>query len=87
MMESINIVVDDTIMEKGTDVEKDVGTLAQQTDTSENEGVIELDSEPVGVEPDNLKQTKVPLLEFKKIIQSNLLSEILMKGSPLDPDM
>lgn len=41
MMESINVVVDDTVTKKGTDVEEDIGTLSQQTDTSENEGAIE----------------------------------------------
>jgi len=34
-----------------------------------------------------LKPTKARLLEFRKIIRRNLLFEILMKGSPLGPEM
>ncbi|XP_050896894.1 uncharacterized mitochondrial protein AtMg00810-like [Lathyrus oleraceus] len=45
-MESINVAVDDNITVEGTDVEEDVGTSFQHTDTSENEGVIESNSEP-----------------------------------------
>lgn len=36
MVESINVVVDDSIIVKWTDVDEDVGTSSQQTDASEN---------------------------------------------------
>lgn len=32
MMEFVNVVVDDLIIEKGADVEEDIGTSSQQTD-------------------------------------------------------
>ena len=36
MMESIHVVVDDSIIVKGIDVDEDVRTSSQQTDASEN---------------------------------------------------
>lgn len=53
-MESINVIVDDNLSEKGTDVEEDVGTSSQQINSPKNEEVIESDSESGGNEPDNL---------------------------------
>lgn len=65
--------MDDTITEKGTDVDEDVGTSSQQTDTSENEGVIRLNSEPVGTEPENHQANKVTSIRIHKYHPKELI--------------
>ena len=66
MMESINVVVDDNISKKGTNVESDVETSFQQINLTENEEVIESDSESGGVELDKPEVKKGPSIRIQK---------------------
>ncbi|XP_050895553.1 uncharacterized protein LOC127102195 [Lathyrus oleraceus] len=66
VMEFINVVVDDLIIVKGTDVDEDVGTSSQQTDASENmetlsptlsqKGLNHITLKPTKFEPKNMKE-------------------------------
>ena len=55
MIESINVVVDDLIIEKWIDVEDDVGTSSLKTGDVENEVYIESNIDPAGTEQITLK--------------------------------
>ena len=69
MIDYINVVVDDNILEKGTYVESYVETSFQQINLTENEEVIESDSESEMLNLIIPKSTKVPSSEYKKTIQ------------------
>ena len=51
-MESINVVVDDSIIMGETDVDEDVGTSSQQTNASENMENIKSNIKPTRNESD-----------------------------------
>lgn len=50
MMESINVMVDDSHIVEGTDIEEDVGTSSQHTHATENMEDIEFNIDPTGTE-------------------------------------
>jgi hypothetical protein len=66
MMESINVVVDDSTVGKGTDVEEDVGTSSQQTDALENFLEIESYIEPVSTDSSEVQVNKGPSIRIQK---------------------
>ncbi|XP_050878188.1 uncharacterized protein LOC127082006 [Lathyrus oleraceus] len=65
-MESINVVVDDSILVKGTDVNEDIGTSSQQTNAFENVEDIKSNIEPTRTESDNLQANKGPSIRIQK---------------------
>lgn len=74
MMESVNIMVDDSTIEKGIDVDEDVETSSQQTDVLENKAGLESNIEPVSTELDNPQVNKGLSIR----IQTNHLKEIII---------
>ncbi|MCI42357.1 gag-pol polyprotein, partial [Trifolium medium] len=64
MMESINVVIDDSSTDRVTDVEADVETSDQQLDISEGEKDSESNSERT--EPENVPANKGPSIRVQK---------------------
>ncbi|MCI85842.1 hypothetical protein A2U01_0107121, partial [Trifolium medium] len=66
MMESINVVIDDSSIDKVTDVEADVAASDQQLDMSEDDKDPEPNSEISNSESDNVPANKGPSVRVQK---------------------
>ncbi|MCI65241.1 gag-pol polyprotein, partial [Trifolium medium] len=66
MMESINVVIDDSPTDKVANVEADVETSVQQTDNHESEEYSEFNTERTSSESDNSQANKCPSIRIQK---------------------
>lgn len=80
IIESINIVVDDSTIEKVTDVDEDVGTSSQQSNVPENESDFESNIKPASTEPDNPQANKDPSIRIQKNHPKELIIGNLDEG-------
>ncbi|XP_050888771.1 uncharacterized protein LOC127093921 [Lathyrus oleraceus] len=80
MMESINIVVDDSIIEKEIDVEKDVGTPSQMNDALEDVADIESNTESAGTKSEVNQANKGPSIRIQKDHPKELIIVNLNEG-------
>lgn len=64
MMEFINVVVDDSIIEKETDVEEDFGTSSQMNDALEDVSDIESNTDSAGTESEVNQANKGPSIRI-----------------------
>ncbi|MCI83194.1 hypothetical protein A2U01_0104469, partial [Trifolium medium] len=66
MMESINVVIDDSTIDKATNVEADAAASDLQLDVSEDEKEPESNSEVSNSESDNVPSNKGPFVRVQK---------------------
>ncbi|MCI40869.1 gag-pol polyprotein, partial [Trifolium medium] len=66
MMESINVVIDDSTIDKATDVEADVAASDLQLDVSEEDKEPEFNSKVSNSESNNVPSNKGPSVRLQK---------------------
>ena len=80
MMESINIMVDDSIIENEIDVEEDVRISSQMNDTLEDVADIKSNTESVGIESEVNQANKGPSIRIQKDHPKELIIVNLNEG-------
>lgn len=80
MMKSINVMVDDSITKKETDVEEDVGTSSKMNDAPEDVADIESSTESAGADSEVNQANKGPSIRILKDRPNEIIIGNLNKG-------